>query len=861
MRGILEMSLEAENKEWNEYIHRLKAQVRGMDDIIAMAGSSYGLISEEILSGTNSAEGIRQLRTKADKLCQKLESKEFEVAIVGLEKAGKSTFANAMMGNDILPSKPARCTYTVTSIRYGSTNHAEVVFYTHEEFEHNFRENLRIMGIEYADSLSYRTLNQNQYTSLFEKLAIEKQKYYSTTIHEDIIKILENKQTLTDYIGREKLTFTGQELTTERFKNFIENPAYAIAVKEITIHSEKFKNMPEAVIYDVPGFDSPTQMHKEQTRARMNSADVIILVAGADKPSLTGPQLDIFDREADDDGIRFNEKIFVFANKADIAINMDETKTLSDNMNDLKQELRKYRIVDENFLNKRIIPGSAKVSLSKNPVSLELLRSEGIDDGVDKIVSLLKEYYRTERFEIMKKRVNTIQAKVQNMFEHVFESQKVNAYASNSRLSMELFAKLRRNAEKSILPSLNAYKAELTREYNVPNLPITKRLQTDIIETITKERYGVTEDEMINAVNAHLMNNGVPQYNLTEADLREEKYQKMSKDFVNHVVALSTDEHKACDERIIKIFLDGLGIKETNLNYTHLHETVREFIERKKDSDENNGYYRSLVERFSSDLFEILIRSNLGSEGRWNFFQKELSNFYSLAMFDVNRNMSLPIDRQPLYYALLFQDENYVSMQKYAEDSFNEVISIIGTEFQDDMEIKEVTRHYAFIKGEKAVEEIRNKYAKCKDRESLLRRINNELEDLQEFGSKSKNDEKITSDSYNKFFIGKNTSQNEDTIRQYIEKDIKILQQVLQNVALNAINIEKPFLSLETHTIEKMRELLDSDEFDSFLNANISLILSEQFRDIEEEENKRRIKQEICQKIKTILEQMKSSDL
>ena len=851
------MNEETENKEWYAYIHRLKAQVHGMDDIIAMAGSSYGLISEDMLSGTSTAEGIRELRQKADNLRRKLESKEFEVAIVGLEKAGKSTFANAMMGNDILPSKPARCTYTATSIRYGTSNHAEVVFYTHEEFERNFRENLKVMGIEHADSLSYRTLSESQYTSLFEKLSIEKQKYYSTTIHEDVSKILEHKQTLTNYVGRDKLTFTGQELTSERFKNFIENPAYAIAVKEITIHSEKFKNMPEAVIYDVPGFDSPTQMHKEQTRARMNSADVIILVAGADKPSLTGPQLDIFDREADDDGIRFNEKIFVFANKADIAINMDDTKTLADNISDLKQELRKYRIVDAAFLDKRVIPGSAKASLSQNPAALETLRSAGVDDGVDRIVSLLKEYYRTERFEIMKKRVNTIQAKVQKMFEHVFESQKVNAAPSDNRLSMELFARLRRNAEKTILPALNAYKAELTREYNAPNLPITKRLQTDIIETITKETYGVTEEEMIDAVNARLMNNGVPQYNLTEADLREDKYQKMSKDFVNHVVTLSTDEHKACDDRIIKIFLDGLSITESNLNYAHLYEAVRNFVEQKKDSNESSGYYRSLVERFSSDLFEVLIRSNLGSESRWNFFQKELTNFYSLAMFDVNRNMSLPIDRQPLYYVLLFQDKNYANMELYADEVFAEFCNILGDDCREDQSLKEAARYYALAKGENAAKSAKDKFFKCKDRESLLRRVNNDLEDFQKFGSDFKED-KITSDSYAQFFAGKDTNRSEESIRTSIEKDIEILQQVLQNVALNAINIEKPFLSLETHTIEKMRELLDSDEFDAFLNANISLILAEQFRDIEEEENKRRIRQEICSKIKTILEQMKS---
>ena len=852
------MSME-ENKEWIEYIQRLKAQVRGMDDIMSMAGSSYGLIDENMISGINGADGIRELREKAAKLCRKLETREFEIAIVGLEKAGKSTFANAMMMNDILPSKPARCTYTATSIRYGESNHAEVVFYSHEEFERNFRENLGIMGIEHAVSLSYRTLSEKEYQEMFDKLSDEKKRLYGTTIHEDVLAILKNSQNLIKYIGSSRKTFHGEELTSEMFKNFIENPAYAIAVKEITIHSEKFENMPHAVIYDVPGFDSPTQMHKEQTKARMNSADVIVLVAGADRPSLTGPQLDIFDREADDDGIRFNEKIFVFANRADIAVTLDKAVTLAENISKLKEELRKYRIVDPTYLDKRVVPGSAKAKLFSDEAVMEILKSAGIDDGVDKMISLLNQYYDNERFEAMKKRVNTIQSQIQNMFEKVFERQQVTVTGNEDYLSRELFADLYRNAINSIRPALDAYKAELTQKYSFPNLPITQKLKDDVIAKITPEVYGVTDEEMVRARNAKLTNNGISVMSEVEAELRCAKYRRMFDDFVNHVVALSADEHKECNNRIISIFLDGLGITQSNMNYDRLRKSVEELVNSQKESEGNAGYYRSLVERFSSDLFEILIRLSLGDLARWHYFEDELSNFYSLAMFDVNRNIYLPIDRQPLYYAILFQDRKYADMQKYVDDTLHEIMTFLDVKEADE-ELMTAAKRYAFAKLDKAAEEIRTKYSdRNRGRDSLLRRINNELEDLQTEGS-LEGSEKIDIDFYQNFFKDKR-DKDETELRTQIETDIEILQQVLHNVAVNAINIEKPFRFLETHMIEKMKAVLDSREFSTFLNMNIPLILAEQFRDIEEEENKRRIRRDICQKIKTILEQMKSADL
>lgn len=45
--------------------------------------------------------------------------------------------------------------------------------------------------------------------------------------------------------------------------------------------------MKNAVIFDVPGFNSPTALHKQQTLSRMKSADVIIITAKGDEPSIT----------------------------------------------------------------------------------------------------------------------------------------------------------------------------------------------------------------------------------------------------------------------------------------------------------------------------------------------------------------------------------------------------------------------------------------------------------------------------------------------------------------------------------------------------------------------------------------------
>ena len=73
---------------------------------------------------------IEKLLGRDERLLRKLRSQEFEIAVVGLEKAGKSTLSNALIRVNVLPAESERCTYTKTEIRSGTEDRAEVEFYS-----------------------------------------------------------------------------------------------------------------------------------------------------------------------------------------------------------------------------------------------------------------------------------------------------------------------------------------------------------------------------------------------------------------------------------------------------------------------------------------------------------------------------------------------------------------------------------------------------------------------------------------------------------------------------------------------------------------------------------------------------------
>ena len=103
-----------------------------------------------LLSGAQ-VQQLEEIQQKNQKYRHKLASNEFEIAIVGLEKAGKSTFANALIKSNILPSAPERCTFTSTRLVSGS-DRATVEFYTEAEFEAIFQALLKEVGYGAADT-------------------------------------------------------------------------------------------------------------------------------------------------------------------------------------------------------------------------------------------------------------------------------------------------------------------------------------------------------------------------------------------------------------------------------------------------------------------------------------------------------------------------------------------------------------------------------------------------------------------------------------------------------------------------------------------------------------------------------------
>ncbi len=392
------------------FIEKLKATEKLFDDLFKL--DNNGMVID-----VNERQYLEKLQKRNKAILNKLESRKFNIAIVGLEKAGKSTLCNALLKQNILPAEPERTTFVKTQIIAGDNDEVEIRFLTKSEFDK------RLQGL--FESVKYEgTPSLPEFNKYWETVDLSSELYF---IHNDktvrdIRNILEGWDTISKLLNHEPIIFTDKKDIEKQAKIYItgiigfktgyvlERGAEPYAVERVIIRTTQLSDMGNIVLYDVPDFDSPTLFHRNQTQEMLMYADAIILVNNSGtNPNLTGSQLDIFRSVRDEDGILLNQKAFVFGNRIDLVSSKEQ---VNNRMAILEKEaVKTYQLVSSKD---RVLIGSARSYLEKigclnSTVCMDKLDSWNIPYGVDELRQKMQEYYDTDRFAILKNRAeNTI---------------------------------------------------------------------------------------------------------------------------------------------------------------------------------------------------------------------------------------------------------------------------------------------------------------------------------------------------------------------------------------------------------------------------------------------------------------------
>jgi len=332
----------------------------------------------------------------AEKLMRRLQNGEFRIAVVGLEKAGKSTFVNAWLGSDLLPAKPARCTFTTTQI-YSVQNQSEQRLETLPKTEDQYR--------------AYQADLREQLLSA-DKSAAQKA--------ENDLKVMElHNLTLREIIeeGKKTHSFSRLEDIKANLSRYVADEKYAHAMQEARLYTSQLAAVDGVVFYDVPGLDSGLAKHIEESKEMLADCDAIILVQRRDI-DLKAHEQDLIKFGATGDPyLKLADKLFVFWGQIDL---QPSKEVLAENWQQLLGKWAAFEIPEH-----RIVSGSAGAHLvlqgfdipqvgsldqTQNKMrSLTGLTAENeLKDatGIFELQQRIQNYLDHERTELLKKRCN-----------------------------------------------------------------------------------------------------------------------------------------------------------------------------------------------------------------------------------------------------------------------------------------------------------------------------------------------------------------------------------------------------------------------------------------------------------------------
>jgi hypothetical protein len=570
-------------------------------------------------------EILLQEAEPARRQMERLKKREFRIAVVGLEKAGKSTFVNAWLECDLLPAKGGRCTFTTTQL-YSVNNDSE-------------------------QRLEVQAKTDEQFFNLKKELE-------NANAQEDLTTIRQNEITLQQVIKEGNLTFpfTRLEDIKESLKKYVADEKYAHAVLEARLYTNKLAQAEGIVFYDVPGLDSGLAKHVDEAQEMLSDCDAVILVQRF--TSLREKELEIIKfTEIGDKNVTVADKLFVFLSRIDSLASEEAFKT---HIEEASQDWLKRAQLPQ----QRIVSGSAGAYLILNGLASEqtkleigeasniqaqLKRITGITDqevlnktgtGIPEIKGKIFNYINEERVDVLKKRCEASINIILNTSEEIYKlvSQRYPENPEDAKLFEEerrrvLFTEWWRKEWENIKADLQKFYDTSVINKNLENLTVNsfgkvEKFRQRYLEIVASEMKKLREEtfrkkEIIFAANSN------PEFDRMRANYawREDLYSDISK------VLYSISRQLA-----LELKDEALNLVEymTSLLWGS-NQIKKRLIENSEDSflSKLENSLSVLFLRFARPVSEALIRGPVNSETRSKIIKslgvdiEIIDNYYS----------------------------------------------------------------------------------------------------------------------------------------------------------------------------------------------------------------------------------------
>lgn len=295
--------------------------------------------AEQAVKRLDNIQGFKQFTESLEGKINSFKNRTFTVALFGAFSAGKSSFANALIGERLLPSSPNPTTATINKIAPPTPEKA------HGLVEVKLKSKEMLMK---EIMISIPSLNNKNFT--IESLAELLQNYQGQNKNETE-QIAKYQKAIVDY-----QTLTSEGLTvqsdTNSFKDFVAKEEKACLVEEVLVYFDCSITRAGITLVDTPGADSLHKRHTDVAFQYIKKADAILYVTYYNHPFSKGDREFLRQLGRVKDSFTL-DKMFFIINAVDLAKDEEEVNVVKSYIKEqfLKHEIRNVRLFGVSSLN------------------------------------------------------------------------------------------------------------------------------------------------------------------------------------------------------------------------------------------------------------------------------------------------------------------------------------------------------------------------------------------------------------------------------------------------------------------------------------------------------------------------------
>ncbi len=345
----------------------------------------------------------------------RLASKRFTVALFGAFSAGKSSFANVLLGEALLPVSPNPTTAAINLIQAPEAGHphgtAEIQMKTRTDMFRDVTEAFRICGLHFEERWLDGKISEAQESALNDALAdLERQE----TPPDAVMHLSFIRAAIRGW--REMAPLLGQRLEVDvsDFQKLVADEEKACFIERVTLYYDCPLTARGIILVDTPGADSVHARHTGVAFRFLKDADAVLYLtyynhafSKADRDFLLqmGRVKSAFELD----------KMFFLLNAADLASSREELRQV---MEHLRHELGALGISDPN-----LYPVSCQLALMA--VRRSSARLAAVQEGSVNDANLGKEGL----FSPSRERPETVESRYRQLMERVGPLQEILAKA------------------------------------------------------------------------------------------------------------------------------------------------------------------------------------------------------------------------------------------------------------------------------------------------------------------------------------------------------------------------------------------------------------------------------------------------